>query len=353
MWTAPALEITDEQRVELERRTRAHTSTQRAARRARIVLMAAEGVPSRQIAKAVGMSEEYIAVWRRRFGEQGLPGLEDAKRPGRPRIYGHDARIRIVATATSVTPEPASHWSHADLADHLRTEIGISASQIGRILASLDIKPHLVRTWITRRDDPEFYERAAEVCGLYLDPPDGAVVISVDEKKNVPARTPTQPSRPTAPGQVATRESEYVRNGMLDTLFAAFDVASAKVLTASEATSNSAVNFTAFLEEVDRCVGKDLDIHLVLDNGSSHTAKATAAWLEAHPRFHAHHTPAHASWLNQVELWFSILSRRLLKRGEFASVEDLVAKIMAFIAGYNAKAKPFAWTYDASPLKVE
>ena len=353
MWNVAAVELTQRQRVELERRVRAHTSTQRAAKRARIILLAAEGVPSRQIAKAVGISEEFVAVWRRRFAERGLAGLEDEKRSGRPRVYGHDERVRIVATATTVSPDPSSHWSHAQLAERLAEDgVEISASQIGRILADLNIKPHLVRSWITRTDGPEFWERAADVCGLYLDPPDNALVLSVDEKKNVPARTPTHPSRPAAPGRRARRESEYVRNGMLDTLFAAFDVASGQVLAAEDAVSNSAVDFIAFLEGIDERIDAGLDIHLVLDNGSSHVAKATAAWLAEHPRFHAHYTPPHASWLNQVELWFSILTRRLLKRGEFGSVDELVDKIMAFIADYNYKAKPFRWTYDGSPLKV-
>ena len=353
MWSVPALEITDEQRLELERRVRAHSSTQREAKRARAMLLAGDGVPNRRIAPLVGMAERYVGLWRRRFEAAGLAGLEDAPRPGRPRVYGHDERVRIVATATTAAPDPASHWSHSQLAERLAEDgVPISASQIGRILADLDIKPHLCRSWITRQDGPEFWERAGDVCGLYLNPPDNSLVLSVDEKKNVPARTPTHPSRPAGPGRAATRESEYVRNGVLDTLFAAFDVGTGEVLAAEDAQSNSAANFIAFLEGVDERVERDLDIHLILDNGSSHVARATAAWLADHPRFHAHYTPPHASWLNQVELWFSILSRRLLKRGEFASVADLVDKIMAFIAEYNYKAKPFRWTYDGSPLKV-
>jgi transposase len=352
MWSVAALEVSDEQRVELERRVRAHTSTQRAAKRARIVLMAADGVSSRQIAAAVGISEEYVAMWRRRFSESGVKGLDDQRRSGRPRVYGPEDRLRIVATATTITPEATSHWSHSQLAGALSEVVGISASQIGRILADLDIKPHLVRSWITRVDTPEFWAQAAEVCGLYLDPPERALLLSVDEKKNVPARTPTKPSTLPSPGRVAKRESEYERNGMLDTLFAAFDVASGEVIAAGDASSNSAVNFISFLERIDAMVAPGLDIHLVMDNGSSHTAKATAAWLETHARFHAHFTPPHASWLNQVEMWFSILSRRLLKRGEFASVDELISRIMAFIADYNSKAKPFRWTYDGSPLKV-
>ncbi len=352
MWTVRALQVSEEQRAELERRVRAHTSTQRSVKRARIILMAADGVSGRQIAVAVGISEEYVAMWRRRFSDDGLKGLDDQRRSGRPRVYGPDDRVRIVGTATTTAPGVTSHWSHSQLAEALAEEVGISASQIGRILADLDIKPHLVRSWITRADTPEFWAQAAEVCGLYLDPPNNALLLSVDEKKNLVARTPAQPSTPAGPGKVAKRESEYVRNGMLDTLFAAFDVGSGEVFAVGDATSNSAVNFISFLERIDGLVGPELDVHLVMDNGSSHAAKATAAWLEVHPRFHAHFTPPHASWLNQVEMWFSILSRRLLKRGEFASVDELITRIMAFIADYNSKAKPFRWTYDGSPLKA-
>lgn len=185
MWTLPPLEITDEERAELERRVRAHTTPQRMAKRCPIVLLAADGVPNRQIAPEVGMSENQVGLWRRRFEEQRLKGLEDAPRPGRPRKYGHDERLRIVATATSTKPENASHWSHSLLANVL-SDMGISASQVGRILAKMDVKPHLVRSWLSRPDDPTFWERAADVCGLYLSQPASALVLSVDEKTAIP-----------------------------------------------------------------------------------------------------------------------------------------------------------------------
>ncbi len=351
MWSLAPLEISDEERVELERRARAYTTAQRMVRRCQVVLLAADGVPNRRIAPEVGLNENQVGVWRKRFETDRLAGLDDRRRSGRPRVYGHDERLRIVAAATSQRPTIESQWSHRLLAEYL-VDLGISASQVGRILAGLDIKPHLVRSWISRSDDPTFWERAADVCGLYLSEPDKALVLSVDEKKNIPARTPARPSRGPLPGSIAQRESEYVRNGMLDTLFAAFDVHSGAVMAADTATSNSAINFIGFLEQIDATVNADLEIHLVLDNGSSHVAKATAAWLAEHPRFHAHYTPAHASWLNQVELWFSILNRQLLKRGEFGSVDELIARVMAFIDDYNRKAKPFRWTYDGTPLKV-
>jgi transposase len=350
MPTIPPLLVSDAERAELQRRVRAHTTPQRAVKRARVVLLAADGVPNRQIAPLVGMDPHTVAQWRRRFEAERLAGLEDRQRPGRPLVYGHDDRLRIVAQVTQEPPDPASHWSHAQLAGAL-ADIGISASQIGRILADLDLKPHRVRGWITRPDDPTFWERAADVCGLYLVPPTNALVLSVDEKTGIGARSRTRPLTRPAPGRPSRQEHEYVRHGTA-TLLAALDVHRGGVVQAIDVDRNTAANFIAFLDDLDTRVPTDLEVHLVLDNGSSHIANATRWWFVDHPRFHAHYTPTHASWLNQVELFFSILARRLLKHGEFASVEDLVAKVMAFIADYNRTAKPFRWTYEGRPLKA-
>jgi transposase len=207
MPTIPPLVITDEERAELQRRVRAHTTPQRAAKRARIVLLAADGLPNRQIAPLVGMNEHTVAQWRRRYEAEGLAGLQDRKRSGRPLVYDHDQRLRIVATVTQEPPDPASHWSHSQLAKAL-ADMGISASQIGRILADLDIKPHRVRSWITRPDDPGFWERAADICGRYLVPPTNALVLSVDEKTGIGARSRTRPTQPVAPGRPARQEHE-------------------------------------------------------------------------------------------------------------------------------------------------
>jgi transposase len=350
MPTIPPLAITDAERGELQRRVRAHTTPQRAAKRARIVLLAADGVSNRQIAPIVGMNEHTVAHWRHRFQAERLAGLQDRKRPGRPLVYDHDQRLRIVATVTQQPPDPASHWSHSQLAGEL-ADMGISASQIGRILADLDIKPHRVRSWITRPQDPGFWERAADICGLYLIPPTGALVLSVDEKTGIGARSRTRPATPPAPGQPSRQEHEYVRHGTA-TLLAALDVHRGGILQATDLDRNTAANFISFLDELDAKVPAELEVHLVLDNGSSHIANATRWWFYNHKRFHPHYTPTHASWLNQVELFFSILARRLLKRGEFTSVEDLVGKVMAFIADYNRTARPFRWTYDGRPLKA-
>lgn len=349
MWSVSAVRLSDDERQELDKRVRAHTTPQRMVKRCRIVLLASEGIANRKIAVAVGMKEHYVGLWRRRFEAERLAGLEDRPRPGRPRVYDHDARLRIVATATSERPEFESQWSHRLLANSV-ADLGISASQVGRILAALDIKPHLVRSWLTRPEDPEFWERAADVCGLYLSRPQSALVLSVDEKTAVPARSPKHPTKAAAPGQVERREFEYRRHGTAS-FVAALDVHSGKVL-AEAIERNDADHFIAFLAGLDGAVDPTLTIHLILDNGPSHVAKKTKAWLADHPRFVAHYTPKHASWLNQVELFFSILTRRLLKRGEFGSRDELIARVMAFIADYDRTAKPFRWTYDGTPLSA-
>ena len=283
MPTIPPLVITDEERAELQRRVRAHTTPQRAARRARIVLLAADGVPNRQIAPMVGMNEHTVAQWRRRFQSERLAGLTDRKRPGRPLVYDHDQRLRIVATVTQQPPDPASHWSHSQLAKAL-ADMGISASQIGRILADLDIKPHRVRSWITRPNDPGFWERAADICGLYLVPPTNALVLSVDEKTGMPARSRTRPTTRPVPGRVARQEHEYVRHGTA-ILLAALDVHGGGIVQATDLDRNTAANFISFLDDLDAKVPAAL---AVLQAGQ-------AVGLEAVPPLrdgvlvHAHH----------------------------------------------------------------
>ncbi|MEA2567173.1 MAG: hypothetical protein QOD49_2350 [Actinomycetota bacterium] len=351
MSRVPPLPVNVEEREELQRLVRAHTTPQRLVKRAKVILMAGDGVPNHQISMAVGMGEAYVAKWRQRFEAKRMDGLADDPRPGRPRIYGPEERLRLVATVTSEPPDPASHWSHSQLADTLSEEVGISASQIGRILAAMDLKPHRVRYWISRRDDPYFWERAADVCGLYLKAPDNAVVLSVDEKTQIPVRSRTQPTTPVAPGQAERQENEYVRHGIAN-LVTAMDVHGGGIFHADGIEANNSTNFCSFLEEIDAKVPAGLEIHVVMDNGSSHVSHQTQSWLSEHERFHVHHTPAHASWLNMVELFFSILSRRLINRGVFTSADDMVTRVLAFIADYNRTAKPFRWTYDGSPLRV-
>lgn len=346
MWSVKPLALTREDRMELERLMRAQTTSYRDRQRAQVVLLAADGVPGNQIAPKVGLSRQSVCKWRLRFVEHGIEGLRDDPRSGRPLVYGPTDRLVLMAKVTQEHPEVASQWSHSELAAEMSAAgVGISVSQIGRILAADKMKPHRVESWLTRRDTPEFWLQAADVCAMYLSPPENAVVLSIDEKTSIQAKSRKHATQPVAAGQPARQEFEYVRHGTAS-LIAALDVATGKV-HASDIARNDSEHFIGFLAEVEQLIDPKLAIHIVVDNGSSHTSKATKAWLSEHPRFVVHHTPPHASWLNQVEAFFSILTRKLLKRGEFASRQELVDKIMAFIKHHSATATPFKWVYDA------
>jgi transposase len=347
---AQTVSVDAEQRRVLQNLARSRTAPLRAVQRAQIVLAAADGAANAAIARRLSIQPATVRTWRGRFAAHGLAGLADRPRPGRPPRYGPDTHLRIVAAVTSQRPEVDTVWSHRLLAEHLEPVDGISASQIGRILADLDLKPHRVRGWLTRRADPAFFTRASEVCDLYLHQPDQSAVICVDEKTAIAARSRKHPDQPCGPGHIARQEFEYVRHGTVS-IIAALDVHTGHVETA-RITRNDSTTFIDFLTRLDQRVDPTLTIHLVLDNGAPHTSKATKKWLREHPRFQPHHTPAHASWLDQAELFFSILTRRLLRRGEFSSQQDLADRIERFTTVYNRTAKPFRWTYDGRPLKA-
>lgn len=338
--------------VELERRANAHTSTQRAARRAKVILLCAQGIPLRQIADRVGMDQHQVGLWRKRFLADRLVGLNDQARSGRPRRLGHDERMKIAAVATSEreSDDPVATWTYTEVAAAMHAEgVEVSVSQVWRILHAMDIDLSKVRGWLNRRDDPEFWDRVRDVCGLYLNPPEHALVLSVDEKTSVQAKTRIYPDQPPGPGQPRRREFEYKRHGTAS-LHAAMDVHSGEVLAEPINGKNNSINFCAFLADIERYVDPTLAIHVVLDNGPSHTSKHTRAWFDAHPRWHVHFTPPHASWVNQVELFFSILQRKVIRNGDFTSRDDLINKMLRFIADYDQTAKPFKWTYAADPL---
>jgi transposase len=318
--------------------------------RAKIVLAAWRGGSNAQIARDLRVCVDTVRTWRRRFRRQGIPGLFDRPRSGRPPIYGLGEQLLIVATVTQVPPEVDAQWTHRGIAEHLHARVGISASQIGRILASCDVKPHRVRGWLNRPSDPAFHTKAQAVCALYLDPPAGTVLFSVDEKTCMQARSRKRATRPVRPGQPERREFEYVRHGTVS-LMAAMNVTTGTIHPKIIKKNNSDA-FIEFLTELAATVDPALKIHLILDNGSSHTSKQTRAWIREHPRFTVTYTPCHASWLNMIEIFFSILTRRMLRRGDFASRDDLIEKITTFITTYNRTAKPFRWTYDAKLLRA-
>lgn len=354
MFTVEPIVLSEDERVELQRRAGAHTSTVRVARRARIILLCGDGVPLRRIASAVGMDEHQVGEWRRRFLADRIEGLADQARPGRPRRLGHDDRLEMAAIATSERDpaDPVATWSYFEVAEELiRRGVEVSVSQVWRILRAMDIDLSKVRGWLNRRDDPEFWDRVRDICGLYLNPPERALVLSVDEKTSMQAKQRKHPDQPARAGRWRRREFEYIRHGTAS-LFAALDVHSGEVLAQPIPGKNDSTNFCAFLDDIDRAVDPALAIHVVLDNGSSHVSKQTKAWFAAHPRWIVHYTPPHASWVNQVELFFSILQRKVIRNGDFASRDDLIAKLLAFITDYDQTARPFKWTYAADPLKV-
>ena len=338
--------VTRKRRRKLEQIVRAATSPQRLVLRARIMLAAAEGRPNARIARDLGCSQATVRAWRSRFARLGIPGLFDKPRPGRPEVHGPSTRLAVIAVATSVPPEGESQWSRAMIAGHLGERgLAISPSTVGRVLGEAKLRPHKVRGWLSRADDDTFWLRAGQICRLYLDPPPGTALISVDEKTGVQAKSRKHPGIPARPGRDARREFEYVRHGTVS-IIAAMNVTTGEVI-AERIRRNDSATFTRFLTMLDQATDPRLRIRLIMDNGSSHTSRATKTWLAAHPRFTVTYTPKHASWLNIIEQWFSLLTRRLLRRGDFTSPEHLDAKITAFTIRYNKKARPWKWSYDA------
>jgi transposase len=342
------LGLRDGDREVLEAWTRAGTVEARVAKRARIVLLAAEGRSNREIGEVVGLHYNQVGIWRKRYGAYGLAGLDDLQRSGRPCVYDHDDVLLLVKLVTGDPPDPATRWTMEALAGAMAAHgVGISASQCWRICAALDLKPWQVESWMTSHD-PEFWEKAADVCGLYLNPPENALVWSVDEKSGMQATSRVNPTRPAISGIPARKEFEYRRNGTA-VLFAGLDVHQGTV-AGWVTDSTRSENFVSFLSDLVDQTPAGLDLHCIVDNLAAHSTARVEEFLAANPHVHLHHTPTHASWLNQVELFFSILERRLLNRGEFDSVEHLAERIIAFIKDYNRRAAPFRWTYDGRPL---
>jgi transposase len=352
VFTVEPIELSEDERLELKRRANAHTSTVREARRARVILLCADGVRLRCIAGMVGMDQHQVGEWRRRFLADRLDGLGDQPRSGRPRRLGHDQRLEMAAVATSERDpaDPVATWSYFEVTQELvRRGVEVSVSQVWRILRAMDIDLSKVRGWLNRRDDPGFWDRVRDICGLYLDPPQRALVLSVDEKTSIQAKQRKYPDHAPKAGKWRRREFEYVRHGTAS-LHAALDVHTGEVLAAPIPGKNDSTNFCAFLDDIERAVDPALHIHVILDNGSSHVSRQTKAWFAAHPRWIVHYTPPHASWVNQVELFFSILQRKVIANGNFSSRRDLIDKLLAFITDYDQTARPFKWTYSADPL---
>ena len=346
---AKRIEVSTEDRAALERIVRSRTAERRMVERARIVLEAGEGRPAEEIACRVGCSLATAKKWRARYERGGLAGLHDAPRPGRPLVHGPERRAKLIALACTrppATPEGLrrERWTHWELG----AAVGMSESQAHAILRSLDIKPHLSEQWVMTEFGPDFDERAAEVCGLYLDPPEGVLVVSIDEKTGIQAKTPVKDDVATRPGKPARREHEYRRNGTQN-LFACLRVHTGEVSGMPSKTRNR-YDLIRFLDQLEREIPPGQEVIAITDNLSTRTTKEAEDWLAEHPRWRFVFTPKHASWLNQVEIFFSILARRLLKHGAFTNEQDLAGQMLAFVETYNQTATPFQWTYTGKVL---
>lgn len=336
------LAVSPSERVALDRLIRAGTSEQRLAQRARIVVRAAEGVANKRIAAELGVNLMTVLLWRRRFEADRLAGLRDAPRPGRTPTYSRADRDRVIALTLEPPPDGTTHWS----ARRIAKRVGMSITTVQRIWAEASLKPHRVETF-KFSTDPALEAKVRDVVGLYLDPPERAIVLSVDEKTQIQALDRTQPMLPLRSGSVERRTHDYVRNGTTS-LFAALNVATGEV-TQQARPRHTGDDFLAFLRRIDRAY-PDQELHVILDNVSTHKTPAVRAWLERRPRITFHFTPTSASWLNQVETWFSVLTRQAIRRGSFGSVKELVAMIDTFTVNWNAGSTPFVWTKTADEI---
>ena len=340
---AAKIELSSEIAGILEGYTQRRKTAQALALRARIVLGCAAGLSNKAVAARERVTAQTVGKWRRRFVERGLDGLLDEPRPGAPRKID-DAKVENVIVQTLENrPPTATHWSTRSMARHS----GISTSSVGRIWRAFGLQPHRVETF-KLSTDPLFVDKVRDIVGRYLNPPDRALVLCVDEKSQIQALDRTQPLLPMRPGQAERRSYDYQRHGTTS-LFAALDIATGRVIGRCY-QRHRAVEFRKFLAQVEQAVPADLDIHLVLDNYATHKAPPVKTWLARHPRYHLHFTPTSASWLNQVERWFALLADKQIKRGVHRSVNQLKANIAAFIQAHNDHPKPFIWTKTADAI---
>ncbi len=337
------LELSAEERTVLERNVRRRKISHQLGLRSRIVLGCAEGHSNRDVARRVGVHEATVCKWRGRFLSKRLDGLFDEPRPGTPRKLG-DAKVEEVIRMTlEETPRGATHWSSRMLAK----ELGLSFSTVQRIWRAFNLQPHRVETF-RLSNDPLFIEKVRDIVGLYMNPPDHALVLCVDEKTQIQALDRTQPLLPLRPGQPERRTHSYVRHGTTS-LFAALDIATGIVIGKTYAR-HRAEEFLRFLRLIDQRVPPELDVHLILDNLATHKTARVKRWFDKHPRFHVHFTPTYSSWINLVERWFALLTERQLRRGVHPSTRALVTDIRTFIEVGNEDPKPFLWTKTADAI---
>jgi transposase len=337
------LVLSEVERETLTRWSRRPKTPHSLSQRSRIVLLCADGLDSVAVADKVGVHQATVGKWRRRFLERRLDGLVDEPRPGAPRTITDDDVEAVVVRTLEDMPPDATHWSTRDLA----AQVGISASSVGRIWKAFGLKPWQADTF-KLSEDPQFIEKVRDIVGLYLNPPDKAVVVCVDEKTGIQALNRTQPILPMRPGQVERRTHDYKRNGITD-LFAALNLATGHVVYQLR-PQHRAIEFRTFLNAIDAAVPDDLAVHVVLDNSSTHKTPAINKWLLRHPRFRFHFTPTSSSWLNLVERWFAELTNRKLKRSAHRSVKELTDDLNQWIATWNDNPRPFVWHKTADEI---
>jgi transposase len=337
------LVLSADERATLVRWSRRAKSSQALAQRCRIVLGCADGQTNRQVADELGIWPQTVGKWRRRFLERRMEGLVDEPRPGAPRKITDDRVEEVVVATLERSPKDATHWSRASMA----AESGLSKSTVGRIWKAFGLKPHQVDTF-KLSNDPQFIDKVRDVVGLYLDPPERALVLCVDEKSQIQALDRSAPVLPMMPGMPERRTHDYIRHGVT-TLFAALDVATGEII-GSIHRRHRAVEFKKFLTKLDTEVPADLDVHLICDNYGTHKSPAVRKWLEAHPRFHMHFTPTYSSWLNQIERWFGLLTDKQIRRGTHKSLQALEKDIRNWIKTWNESPRPFTWTKSADEI---
>ena len=342
---AAVVELSEAEERELRAVLRRPSVSQQQALRARIVLRAAEGATNTQIAAEAGVSLPTVGLWRRNFCERRLEGLLDAPRSGRPRTVDDDEVQRVLAMTLETPPDGSTHWSVRRLA----AATGSSPTTVHRIWREHKLKPHQVRSFKFSKD-PQLTEKIVDVVGLYMAPPKGALVLCVDEKTQIQALDRTQPTLPIKPGKAARMTHDDKRNGTTS-LYAALEIATGEV-TGACYPQHRHHEFLTFLNQLIRAYPRR-PLHVVLDNSSTHSTPEVRAWLERHKRVHFHFTPTSASWMNMVEIWFSILTTQQVRRGAYHDVSELIAAIDAFIKGYNERAQPFLWTKTAEDILIK
>lgn len=335
--------LSETERAQLEALANSRALPHGLVRRATIVLRSADGEMNTTIADSLGVSVPLVSLWRRRYRAAGLAGLYDAPRAGRPRTHDDDEVARLLRTTLQTRPKEATHWTVRSVA----TKTGISKSTVQRYFALFGVQPHRTKSF-KLSPDPFFVEKVRDIVGLYLNPPDHALVLCVDEKSQIQALERTQPNLPLGLGYVEGITHDYTRHGTT-TLFAALDIKTGEIFAQCKRRHRHQ-EFLAFLNEVETNVPADLAVHLVLDNYGTHKHHKVKAWLARHPRFHLHFTPTYASWLNQVERWFALITHRAIRRGSFRKVRELVDRIERFVKSYNETARPFRWTATADSI---